>query len=397
MVTSTKTSFDAVVVGAGPAGSSAAIDLARQGVNVALVEKATMPRYKTCGGGVVFRALRLLPLDISEAVDRECRTAELNLGDSRLCFKVTRDYPLVSMTMRENLDYLLFRAAAQAGATTVDGCQVRGISPHNGMVRVTTSKGDLFCRFVIGADGARSVVARSGGWLKRLPVAPLVEWEVSVPEDTLSRFQESARFEFGPVPAGYAWIFPKKNHLSVGLGGYRTGKIDLKVRLQRFLKTSGVNRIQKVEQHGYFIPLETRRDGFVKDRVLLAGDAAGFVDQVTGEGITYAVLSGRGAAKALIEGDFRSRDVADLYSAELDAGVLRELRWGKVLGVLLYRSTAVRNRLFRRYGVQLTQAFADVITGKRTYASLCTKHLEPRRLIRLLSGFAAPGNNKRHN
>lgn len=392
MANATLTSYDAVVVGAGPAGSSAALDLARAGAKVALVEKATMPRYKACGGGLVFRALKLLPFDVSEAIERECRVAELNLNDAQLFFKVTRDYPLVSMTMRENLDFLLFRAAAREGVTTIDGCRVGGVTPHNGMMRVSTAKGDLLCRFVIGADGAQSIVARTGGWLRRLPIAPLIEWEVFVTEDVFSRFSDSARFEFGPIPAGYAWIFPKKNHLSVGLGGYTRGKLDLKVRLDRFLKESGINQVEKVEQHGYFIPIHPRNEGFVKDRVLLAGDAAGFVDPVTGEGITYAILSGRGAAKALIKGDFKVKDVAEAYLSELSVGVLRELRWGKLLGALLYKSAKVRTLLFRQYGVQLTQAFADIITGERTYAALCKKHLGVRRLYRLLTGMSLQGS-----
>jgi geranylgeranyl reductase family protein len=389
----TKTTFDAIVVGAGPAGSSAAFHLARQGVRVALIEKARMPRYKTCGGGIVFRALKLLPIDTSEAIDRECRVAELNLSDAQLSFTVRREYPLVSMTMRENFDYLMFRAAAGAGATVIEGCQVSRVSPRNGLVEVTTSKGNLLSRFVVGADGAQSVVARTGGWHKRLPIAPLVEWEVSVSDEIFSRFSESARFEFGPVPAGYAWIFPKKSHLSVGLGGYATGRMDLKARIARFLESSGINDVEKVEQHGYFIPATPRDEGFMKDRILLAGDAAGFVDPVTGEGITYAILSGRGAARALIEGDFKSREVQEAYLTELTIDVLRELRWGKLLGALLYRSAKVRTLLFRQYGEQLTQAFADIITGEKSYASLCKKHVGFRRLLRLLTTMGLGRNS----
>jgi geranylgeranyl reductase family protein len=390
----TKATFDAIVVGAGPAGSSAAFHLARQGVRVALIEKAHMPRYKTCGGGIVFRALKLLPIDTSEAIDRECRVAELNLADAQLSFAIKREYPLVSMTMRENFDYLMFRGAAGAGATVIDGCQVARVSPRNGLMEVATSKGNLLSRFVVGADGAQSVVARTGGWHKRLPIAPLVEWEVSVSDKIFSRFSESARFEFGPVPAGYAWIFPKKSHLSVGLGGYTTGRMDLKARIARFLESSGINDVEKVEQHGYFIPASPRDEGFTKDRILLAGDAAGFVDPVTGEGITYAILSGRGAARALIEADFRSRDVQEAYLTELTIDVLRELRWGKLLGALLYRSAKVRTLLFRQYGEQLTQAFADIITGEKSYASLCKKHLGFRGLLRLLTTMGLSRNGQ---
>jgi flavin-dependent dehydrogenase len=255
------------------------------------------------------------------------------------------------------------------------------------MMEVVTDKGTLLCRFVVGADGARSVVARTGGWHNRMPIAPLVEWEVWVSKRVFDKFVEAARFEFGPVPAGYAWIFPKKSHLSVGLGGYATGKLDLKARLERFLKSSAIDDVEKVDQHGYFIPSIPREEGFVKDRVLLAGDAAGFVDPVTGEGITYAVLSGRAAAKALIKGGFEPRDVKTFYMSELSADVLSELRWGKLLGALLYRSAKIRTLLFRQYGEQLTQAFADIIAGEKSYASLCKKHVGLRRLFRALTAM----------
>ncbi len=379
-----ETIYDVVVVGAGPAGSSAAYELARHGAHVALVEKASMPRYKTCGGGVTSRALRLLPFDVSEAIDRQCHSAELNLADAGLSFLVKRDYPLVSMTMRENFDNLLFRAAGQAGAHVMDESRVIDVAPHNGTMEVATNKGSLLCRFIIGADGAHSIVARKGGWREKLDVVPLVEWEVPVEEALLSTFSGSARFEFGPIPAGYAWIFPKKRHLSVGLGGYGPDKVNLKERLREFLKSAGIKPTSGVEEHSYFLPARPRREGFVKGRILLAGDAAGFVDPVTGEGITYALLSGQGAARALISGDFTPERVEEAYLSEIAVGVVRELRWGTLLAALLYRSAKIRTLLFRQYGKQLTEAFADIITGEKSYASLCRKHLGLRQFFRFV-------------
>lgn len=380
--------YDVVVVGAGPAGSSAAYELARQGVSVALVEKATMPRYKTCGGGIVSRALRLVPFDVSDVVERECRVAELNFNDSDLHFSVERSYPLVSMTMRENFDHLLFQAAAKAGAHTIDGCRVLDVASRDGKMEVVTDRGPLLCRFVIGADGGQSIVARKGGWRDRLKLVPLVEWEVSVKEDLFDSFSASARFEFGPVPAGYAWIFPKKRHLSVGLGGFRNRKLNLRASLQQFLDSEGIGAVEKIEQHGHYLPVNVRGEGFVKDRVILTGDAAGFVDPVTGEGITYALLSGLGAARSLVKGEFKTDAVNAAYMSELEDNVLRELRWGKLLGALFYRSARIRNHLFRQYGRQLTEAFADVISGESSYASLCKKHIDPRRFFKLIKGLA---------
>jgi geranylgeranyl reductase family protein len=380
----TQSMYDAVIVGAGPAGSIAAFELAKNGAKVALIEKALMPRYKTCGGGMVSRAVKLLPYDISHIIDRQCRQAELNLADADLRFVVKKDYPLVSMTMRANLDHFMFRSAEESGAHVMDGCRVNGVRPFNGHVEIETTGETLRSRFVIGADGAQSIVARTGGWRKKLRLAPLVEWEVPASEKVMNHFRTSALFEFGPVPAGYAWIFPKKDHLSVGLGGYTTGKIDLKRRLQSYIESRGLNGDGAIERHGYFIPVSPREEGFVKGRILLAGDAAGFVDPVTGEGITNALLSGRSAASALLKGDFAPGAVKSIYLQELKADVIDELRWGRLLGALLYKSTTVRTFLFRRYGERLTHAFADVITGKRTYTSICKTNLGLRRLFRTI-------------
>jgi flavin-dependent dehydrogenase len=105
---------------------------------------------------------------------------------------------------------------------------------------------------------------------------------------------------------------------------------------------------------------------------------------VTGEGITYALLSGQAAARALISADFKPARVEEAYLSEIAVPVLRELRWAKLLAVLLYRSAKIRTLLFRQYGTQLTEAFADIIVGEKSYAALCKKHLGLRHFFRLV-------------
>jgi geranylgeranyl reductase family protein len=368
------TDYDVVVVGAGPAGSCAAFELASRGARVALVEKAAMPRFKACGGGVTRRAAALLPFDISEVVDRQCFSAHLTLRDAGLHFSVTRGYPLISMTMRDKFDHLLFLKAHSAGADTLDGCSVYNVVCNGERVEVSTDRGTLTSRFVIAADGARSYVAQCGGWAGKMPVIPLVDWEIPVTDKVLDSFAGGARFEFGPVPAGYAWIFPKKAHLSVGLGTYKRHVTDLRKKLQAFLNASGIVSVNGIRRHGHFIPVHPRPDGFVRKRIVLVGDAAGFVDPVTGEGIRYAIESGQAAAQALIDGNLTPADVKERYDARLRTSTLRELSFGRLLGAILYGPIALRDLIFRSLGQRLAEAMADTIAGERTYAEIFTKH-----------------------
>jgi flavin-dependent dehydrogenase len=207
-----------------------------------------------------------------------------------------------------------------------------------------------------------------------MPVVPVVDWEIPVADTVLDSFAGCARFEFGPIPAGYAWIFPKKTHLSVGLGTYKRDVTDLKKKLQAFLNASGIVPINGIQRHGHFIPVHPRPDGFVKKRIVLVGDAAGFVDPVTGEGITYAIESGQAAAQALIDGDLAPANVKEQYDGRLKASTLRELYFGRLLAAILYGPIALRDLVFRSLGQRLSEAMADTIAGERTYADIFTKH-----------------------
>ena len=358
-----------VVVGAGPAGTSAAYVLAKLGVRVALLEKASMPRYKPCGAGLVPRAIRSLPFDVSEVVEHQCYEAELNFADVGMGFTVRRESPIVTMTMRENLDHLLFQKAAEAGAEVRDNCRVEGVESRKDWVEMLTPRGKVQGRFVIACDGALGLVARMAGWKETRRLIPVLEWEVFVSDAQFERFSGKARFDFGYFPSGYGWIFPKRDHLSIGLGGKKRVPGGLRRTLERYIRESAIDQIEKIERHGYVIPWSPRTDDLMKGRVLLAGDAAGFVDPVTAEGITFAIRSGQSAGRAVVEGGFEEKGVGRHY-ARLLKNLRGELRWGKPLQSLLYGPAVVRNLFFRLYGQRLSEAVADVLSGTGSYREL---------------------------
>ena len=383
------TLYDVAVVGSGPAGSSAARRLAKHGARVLLLEKASLPRYKTCGGGVVGRARRLLPAGVREAVERECSTAELHLLDADLHFSTHRSRPLISMTMRETLDFTLTGMAEAAGAEVRSECEVVGLTLHSDRVELRTAREPVWARFVIAADGAISPLATRAGWPETRPLIPALEYEVSVPDAVLERFSGAARFDFGLVPAGYAWVFPKAAHLSMGVLSTRRGATKLNDFFGRYLQVLDISaHVREIRRHGFLIPVRPRRDTFVRRRVLLAGDAAGLVDPLTGEGISFAITSGRIAAEVVLAERFDETRIRRAYRRELERSVLPELRIGRMLARLIYDHPRVRTSLFRSYGQRLSEAVTDVLMGERSYRAILSA---PESYLKLVTLRPIPG------
>jgi geranylgeranyl reductase family protein len=357
--------FDVAVVGAGPAGASAALGLARHGLKVVMLERASLPRYKTCGGGLVARGLALLPPETQGAVERRCLQAELHLLDEGLHYSTTRATPIVAMAMRDRLDLVLASCAVAAGAELRAPCRVRGVQLENSCVRLDTDAGPVTATLVIAADGATGEVARKAGWADERRLIPALEWEIRVDDATFERLGRVPRFDVGPVPHGYAWVFPKAAHLSVGVLTTRRGAIDLRGCLEQYLRALGIVP-RSVLRHGFVIPVRPRPGPLARRRVLLVGDAAGLADPVTAEGISFAARSGRLAAEATIQGGLDERRVAAAYHAALRP-LLGELRIARGVARVLYDHPRARRWLFRRAGQRLVEAITDVFMGARTY------------------------------
>jgi geranylgeranyl reductase family protein len=375
--------FEVAVVGAGPAGSVAALHLARAGKHVALIDKAHMPRVKVCGGGVVHRALEHVPRDIELPLQRACRRIEMRFLDRGRVFQIERDATVVAMTMRAELDQVLADAACKSGAQALYGREVRGIARHSDHVEIGTSAGTVRAGLVVAADGATGRTAKLAGWTDTLATIPALEAELRVDASDFARLDHAAIFDFGgAVEGGYGWVFGKRDHLSCGVLSMQRGHASLRERLDRYLHAAGVVPIEPFDVRGYVIPIAPRRSGFARGRVLLAGDAAGLADPVTAEGISIAMHSGALAARAVLAGT-PARDVERAYERDLRREILAELRIARLVAHVLYRRPRLARVLLDHAGQHLCEAMADVYLGRRTYTSLVTR---PQNWWRLLSG-----------
>ncbi len=214
-------SYDAIVVGAGPGGSTTAQRLATGGADVLLLDRAEFPRDKPCGGGVTLRAAAQIPVSIDPVVEQVVTIAELGLAYKRKVERGAGD-PLVLMTQRSRLDSHLAESAVAAGAEFRDGVKVTAVETDERGATVTAGSERIRAAAVVGADGVNGITARALDLGGNRTVA--VALEANVPNAKIDPERWRGRFlmELCAVPGGYGWVFPKGDHVNVGVGGFES-------------------------------------------------------------------------------------------------------------------------------------------------------------------------------
>ncbi len=369
--------FDVAIIGSGPSGASTAFYLGKQGISTVIIEKETLPRYKTCGGGFVNRGRKNMPFDISEVIEQEFFTVDSYFNNNSTLFKSSKDQPIITMIMRDAFDNLIVEKAKEFGVTLLENHTLKSIESIDNKSILHTSQGDISTNFVIAADGVLSPTAKMAGWKNETrKLIPALEYEVEVSKEDFDRLSTSVRFDIDAVPYGYAWSFPKKNHLSLGVLTTKKGKINLKEYYKKYIETLGIKEIIKEEAHGFQIPIAPRTDGFVKNNVFLIGDAAGFAEPITAEGISNAILSGKYVAEALIESNL-DRDLSEKkYLEKLNLKMLPELKSGAILSKFFYHKNPVRNFILNKYGQHFNNIMVDILHGDRPFPTNVSEKLK---------------------
>jgi len=378
--------FDTIVVGAGPAGSTTAYRLASAGASVLLVDRARFPRDKPCGGGLTGRAVRLLPVSIDPVVEHAADRFELRFR-YRSSFVRASPEPLVLLTQRRRLDAYLAEQAAAAGADFRDGTRVEGIVATGSGFELTVDGRPARAKTLIGADGANGVTARALGLAADVDHGVALEGNVRYGLADRTRFAGRLVCELGVVPGGYGWVFPKGDHVNVGIGGWKSEGPRLRELLRELCEAHGIP-FERVESlRGHRLPMRTAATRLAAGRAALVGDAAGLVDPLSGDGLYEAFLSSKLASRAVLDLLGGRTSTLDGYHEELTRSLagLAAASWG--LKVALDRFPRLSFTLIR--APVIWPVVAKVVRGELAHPGQARGTARPPlRLLRAMAGGA---------
>ncbi|WP_448587552.1 geranylgeranyl reductase family protein [Thermocrinis sp.] len=342
--------FDAVVVGAGPAGAMTAHELSKNGLKVLLVEKEKLPRFKLCAGCLSARIEKLLPWRWDHLVKHIITFGTLGY-EGEESFTLPSSRPLAYIVQRSQFDHFLVEKAVEAGAELWERCEFLGLEMGN-PISISTSKGKVEADFLIGADGFYSKVAKALGYKKD-------KFFRSLEFLSETGLERGVRIDIGLVQRGYAWVFPT----SVGVTS--SGKENLLEVLKNYAKRLG---LKETRIHGWHIPFVEREEDFQcgKGRVLLVGDASNAVDPLLGEGIYYGILGALLVSKAILNNPLNP----SWEYRQLSKPTIKELVYAGRIARIAYPF----QRFAYRWGKKgALRAYYRLLTGEATYKSLFFK------------------------
>lgn len=373
--------YDCIVVGAGPAGASAAYHLAKQGHSVLILEKELLPRYKPCSGAVSPSVAQYFDFDFSPVIDSQRRQVRYTyqLSDP-IEAELTTTEP-IWMVQRERFDQFLVQQAQAQGAEVKDGTPVTGIALTGDQWQVSTPQGQFVSTYLVAADGAEGPMA---GWLgfPALPLRTAMVLEVATAEPVAETFPIS--FDFGLVKQGCLWNFPKHQGYSIGAAAF-VGKSqpDYQAALARYSQTIGVDPAQ-ASTYRHALKLWDGQHSLHTERAVLVGEAAAIVDPLSSEGIRPGMISGVKAAAAIHAALAGETDALARYTSDMQTSWGADMQWAKRISGLFFRIPGIGYRV----GIKrptATQRLGQILAGEVQYADIAN------RVMKRLGGGLIPG------
>jgi geranylgeranyl reductase family protein len=377
-----KEHYDAIICGGGPAGSAAALALARSGARVAALDRERFPREKLCGGLLTWKSVRLLERVFGETPDSLAQAGAVVGSADRYAIS-TLKAPLAGGGLpfpfhfvdRPAFDDLLLKKGVAAGAEFFGGVTVDHVDPLKGVV-YTKDGTEMSAEWIVGADGANSVVRRSFRPLDRIRMRRLMApaLEVTLEAGDFPRPVDAPELYVGFLDAGYGWVFPHGGRVVAGICGLRRKRENFRDLFREYLDFLGVDPAGTPEFRGHPLPYGNYVQDPAHGRVLLAGDAGGFVEPLFGEGIFFALCTGWYAGRA-VAGALRTGTMpGPVYARRLHRQIIPELRGSDRLRWFLFRAVQLAGT--RSLGLFVNSAatpLAEMVHGMRSYRWLRRK------------------------
>ncbi|WP_338018187.1 geranylgeranyl reductase family protein [Streptomyces taklimakanensis] len=375
--------WDVVVVGAGPAGASAAYAAAVTGRRVLLVEKAELPRYKTCGGGIIGPSRDALPPGFELPLRDRVYAVTFSLNGRFARTRRSRNM-LFGLVNRPEFDQALVESAQKAGAELWTGVTVSRVEQHGPAVpdrrtvAVVLADGrTVLARAVVGADGSASRIGAHVG-VKVDQVDLGLEAEIPVPPSVAEDWAGRVLIDWGPLPGSYGWVFPKGNTLTVGVISARGEGAATKRYLEDFIARLGLAGFEPEISSGHLTRCRSTDSPLSRGRVLVCGDAAGLLEPWTREGISFALRSGRLAGEwamrvAEAHDAVDARRQALNYAFAVKSGLGVEMGVGSRMHTVFSRRPGTLHALLTGFR-PAWNAFARITRGTTTLGELVRTH-----------------------
>jgi len=405
VVINLKDQFDVIAIGAGPAGSTAAKNCADHDLETVLIEKQSIPRIKTCGGGVSLKALKLIKSEVPD------RLIEQKVRGFRLFSPSFDSVDLVSneiigiSTKRDKFDEFLTRLSIESGCKFIqsDGVTDLSIDKEGVLCKLDSGK-TIKGSIIIGADGANGVIAKKAGirqkWANN-EVGLCLESDISLSKEDMGKLNlDIFELYFINIPFGYGWLFPKKSSISIGIGGGLAYLNKAQNIFEGFCNIVSKLKNINLKEHKFRAQLAPA-GGFnrkiVADKTILVGDAAGFIDPFSGEGIYYAIRSGQIAAnackKAIDKKETSRAFLEKNYVKACNEDFIKDLKVAlRITGLVHNHFDTFFNTLKKSSGTSMT----DLASGATNYRTL-QKSLIPKLAFSALGSKLHPTKDEDKN
>jgi geranylgeranyl reductase family protein len=341
-----------------------------------MIDKSRFPRRKVCGGGLTHHAISELPFGVSPVIHQAVDYGQVRFR-GQLVKTIRGGKPIAYTIDRSSFDAFLLDRAVDQGAVFFPEERVISIQQDDDRIIVETNHNQYRCQYLVGSDGVHSVVAKQAGLMQKRRTSLAYEAVVSPSLNANGTEDQSVTFDFGTILFGYGWVFPKRDHLNVGVFRSWPGKCTSKKHLLRFIdQHPALNRDRIINIRAFPVPLGGEKTSLHLGNILLTGDAANLADPWLGEGLYYAILSGHLAAESIQK--HICGEIPDMayYTRQVNERIVKQFVYARWLS-LLVNALPLINVALLKASPTLQKLTINLLRGDQTYQAVWQnlKHL----------------------